>query len=89
MGDKKLEALSFLLQPFILQILRELRSGPKRFGDLKKHVKNDRTLSLKLGRLQDNKLASVAHLKSERGYANFYVLTKKGRRTLEAVEKIG
>ncbi len=89
MGKQKLETLSFILKPFVLDVLRELKNGPKRFSDLKKCVKNDRTLSLKLAKLQDYKLVSVAHMKAEKGYANFYVLSKKGRRTLDAVEKIG
>ncbi len=84
MRDKKLG----VLQPFILDILRALANGPKRFVDLKRYVKNERTLSLKLSRLQDYGLVKMDHVKVAGKYINRYDITAKGKTLLESLKKL-
>jgi DNA-binding HxlR family transcriptional regulator len=84
MKDKKLG----VLQPYILDILRALVNQPKRFGELKKYVKTDRTLSLKLSRLQDYGLVKMDHVKVDGKYINRYSITNKGKSILESLKSI-
>ncbi len=84
MTDKKLG----VLQPYILDILRALANGPKRFGDLKRYVKTERTLSQKLSRLQDYGLVKMDHVKAEGKYINRYGITAKGKDILESLKKL-
>lgn len=84
MKDKKLG----VLQPSILDILRALAKGPKRFGDLKRYVKNERTLSLKLSSLQDYGLVGVDHVKVKGKYINRYGITAKGKDILASLKKL-
>ena len=88
MKDKNPDILNFILQPFILDILEMLRIGPKRFGEFKNKITNERTLSLKLTKLQDYEFIVVNHKKTKNGYFNFYTLTTKGRRVVKAVDKL-
>ncbi|MDE1825626.1 MAG: hypothetical protein KGH61_03505 [Candidatus Micrarchaeota archaeon] len=59
MGDKKLDTLQIILRPYTLDLLKGLKETPERFGNLKKYVKNERTLSLKLSKLQDYGLVEL------------------------------
>ena len=84
MKDKKLG----ILQPYILDILHALVNQPKRFGDLKRYVNNERTLSLKLSRLQDYGLIKMEHVKVDDKYINRYNITNKGKGILESLKKL-
>ncbi|MDE1824945.1 MAG: winged helix-turn-helix transcriptional regulator [Candidatus Micrarchaeota archaeon] len=88
MGYGKLRILNLVLQPYVLEVLRELKNNPKRFKELQKFVKNERTLSLKLAKLQDYKLVEMTHLKTDGKYVNFYMITNLGKEVLTAIEDI-
>ena len=84
----KLQMLNLILQPYVLEILRELKKNPKRFKELQKFVKNERTLSQKLAKLQDYRLVGMTHLKADGRYVNFYIITNLGKEVLRAIENI-
>jgi DNA-binding HxlR family transcriptional regulator len=88
MKDEKLEILQIVLKPYTLGILRTLTDKPMRYGDLKKQVKNDRTLSLKLSALQDHGLIKMVHVKDNGKYVNLYEITNKGKSILEGLKRI-
>ncbi len=50
---------------------------PKRFNDLVKLVKSRRTLTIKLGKLMKLDLIEYYPLKTSKGYANSYIISKK------------
>lgn len=88
MKEEKLDLLKLVLKPYTLGILKTLMGKPMRYGDLKKQVKNDRTLSLKLSTLQDQGLIRMIHVKSNGKYVNLYEITNKGKRMLEGLKRI-
>lgn len=88
MKDEKLEILQIVLKPYTLGLLRALTSKSMRYGDLKKQVKNDRTLSLKLSVLQDHGLIKMVHVKSSGKYVNLYEITSKGKSILEGLKRM-
>lgn len=88
MKAKKLEMLQIILKPYTLNILQTLVNQRKRYSDLKKQVKNDRTLSLKLSTLQDHGLIKMVHVKISGKYVNLYEITNDGKNLLERLKRI-
>ncbi|MDE1833106.1 MAG: winged helix-turn-helix transcriptional regulator [Candidatus Micrarchaeota archaeon] len=87
-SDRKLDVISLALEPYVLQILESLDNGPKRFKDLFEKVKNKRTLSKKLVKLQDFGLVEAMHSRVNEGYVNQYKITKAGKELIDAIESI-
>ncbi len=87
MEDKRLELVHLVMEPYVLDMLHAL-DKPKRFSDLIAYVKNRKTLSIKLSRLLKHELIEHFPLKVEKGYANSYIISKKGRKLLKGLEKI-
>ena len=86
MQDKKFDIFYIIFSPYVLEILRELENGPKRFRDLKKLVKSEQTLSTKLDKLMKNKVIEFAPVLTGEGYANGYKLSSKGTSVLAKLD---
>jgi len=80
MKEEKLDLLKIVLKPYTLGILKTLMGKSMRYVDLKKQVKNDRTLSLKLSTLQDQGLIRMIHVKSNG--------KQKGKSILDGLKRI-
>lgn len=87
MNASRFDLVQLVMQPYVLDILKALRK-PKRFNDLLKHVKNRKTLSLKLPKLMKYGLIEHYPLKTENGYVNSYIVSKKGKEIVNKLEKI-
>ena len=87
MDEGKLDILQLVMQPYVLTLLKAL-SKPKRFNDLIKLFKSRRTLTIKLSKLKGMGLIEYCPLKTEKGYANAYVISKKGREFIMKLEKL-
>jgi DNA-binding HxlR family transcriptional regulator len=87
MKERKLDTLQLIMQPYNLDILTAL-SSPKRFNDLIKYVKNRKTLSLKLPKLMEHGLIEDYPFKTEKGYVNSYVISKKGKELIKKLNKL-
>ena len=85
--DKKEDVRDLVLQPYVLDILRELKT-PKRFNDLVKVIKNKGTLTIKLTKMKEFGLIKTVPMKVEDNYANSYVVSKKGEALLKKLEEI-
>jgi DNA-binding HxlR family transcriptional regulator len=88
MKAKRLEILQIILKPYTLDVLKAVASQRKRYNDLKKQVKNDRTLSLKLSTLQDYGLIRMVHVKLNGKYVNLYEITSEGKKFLERLKTL-
>jgi len=88
MEQRNRSILQLILQPYTIDLLHAVESGPKRFSDLKKHVKNDMTLSAKLSKLVGYGLIEIVPLKTGKRYTNGYIITKKGKNIVANLEKI-
>jgi DNA-binding HxlR family transcriptional regulator len=88
MSYSKDEVLNAILQPYILDILRSLKERPKRYGELKNEVKNDRTLSLKLSKLQDYGFIEFVHIKVDTKYVNCYTITPTGKKIIDVLKRL-
>jgi DNA-binding HxlR family transcriptional regulator len=87
MKDSKRDLLQLLLEPYVIDLLTAL-SKPKRFNDLVKYVKSRQTLTLKLSKLLKQGLIEHFPLKIKEGYANSYVISKKGKALVAKLEKL-
>lgn len=87
MKDAGFDLKDFVLQPYVLAILKELRK-PKRFNDLAKTIRNRGTLTAKLSKMKTLGLVQTLPKKVQDNYANFYVLSKKGKALLAKLEKL-
>ncbi|MGI0141042.1 MAG: winged helix-turn-helix transcriptional regulator [Candidatus Micrarchaeales archaeon] len=87
MDNAKFDIVQIIMQPYILDLLKELKK-PRRFNDLRKTVKNGRTLTLKLQRLRKYGLIEDFALKTEKGFVNSYIISKKGKDIISKLEKI-
>lgn len=88
MREAKQDILNVLFEKYSIQLLRLLNDKPMRFTEIQKHIKNARTLSLKLMKLQENGLIEVAPVKVEGKYVNSYKISKKGKEIVKTLEKI-
>lgn len=88
MKSEKKDLLTFLLERYVLDILNILKHSPKRFSDLKKSIKNERTLSLKLSKLLDFGLIEPAPIKIKGRYVNSYMISQKGRDAVKKLERM-
>ncbi|MDE1870095.1 MAG: winged helix-turn-helix transcriptional regulator [Candidatus Micrarchaeota archaeon] len=86
--SEKLDVLSLLLKSYFLSLLNELSKSPRRFKELRKHVPNDATLSVKLKELRASGLIEIKPAKVGDSYANYYLLSRRGKRALEIMSKI-
>lgn len=84
MKKESFDVVQLAMEPYMLDILNILNE-PKRFNGLIKCVKNRKTLSLKLPKLLKYGLIEYYPIKTDKGYANSYVISKKGR---ELVKKL-
>ena len=84
---EKLEILRLLTQAYVVNILEVLKT-PKRFKELTKICKNERTLTLRLKMLQEKGLITTIPVKDRGKFFNSYVLTDKGKKVLEFAKKI-
>ena len=84
---KKIDAIKLLARPYILELLEGLKS-PKRFKDLKRICKNDKTLAKRLKELREFGLVDVVPLKEKGKFVNFYTITKKGKVLLKKIKEL-
>jgi DNA-binding HxlR family transcriptional regulator len=87
MKSKKSDIEGFILQLYVLDLLRALKT-PKRFNDLTKTIKNKGTLTIKLTKMKDLGLIKVVPRKIDGVYTNSYVMSKKGKVVLNKLEEI-
>jgi len=87
MRKESFDIVQLAMEPYVLDILNALKE-PKRFNDLIKYVKNRKTLSLKLPKLLKYGLIEHYPLKTDKGYANSYVISKKGKEVVKSLDKL-
>lgn len=87
MREGSFDIVKLAMEPYVLDILNALNE-PKRFNDLIKYVKNRKTLSLKLPKLMKYGLIEYHPIKTDKGYANSYIISKKGRELVEKLNKL-
>ncbi len=75
---------NLVLQPYIVDILKELRQ-PKRFTDLHVKIKSRQTLSVKLKSLSRTGLIKQTPLLVKGKYANAFVISEKGKKLLKVL----
>jgi len=82
------EVLRIVFQSYSLQILKMIKQGPKRFGELRIEVKTRQTLSTRLANLIEYGLIEVVPIKVKGRFANYYRITKNGEHLLMGISKI-
>ena len=87
MKEEKFDLVKLTMEPYVLDILNIL-DKPKRFNELAGYIKNRKTLSLKLPKLMKYGLIEYAPMKTDKGYANAYIITKKGKDLVEKLNKL-
>jgi len=87
MKSKKSDMKDFILQIYVLDLLRALKT-PQRFNDLTKTIKNKGTLTIKLSKMKELGLIKTVPRKIEDTYTNSYVVSKKGKVVLKKLEEI-
>jgi DNA-binding HxlR family transcriptional regulator len=87
MKPNKTDVRNLVLQPYVLDILKELKS-PKRFSELTKIIGNKGTLTIKLSRMKELGLIYTMPLAVDGNYVNSYVVSKKGEVILKKLEEI-
>lgn len=85
MKEDKISVVKLVLEPYVLDILKELSKSPKRFSALSKICKNERTLSKKLRLLEESELLENTPLKVGNKYVNSYTITSRGKSILKAI----
>ncbi len=85
--DAKLDLIKLIAQPYAIDILKGLDT-PKRYNELKKICKNDRTLTKRLKTLQGKDLIEPVAVKKGSKYLNFYKITDRGKNLLSKVESL-
>ena len=83
----KTDVRNIILQPYVVDILRELKS-PKRFNDLMKVIKNKGTPTIKLSKMKEFGLIKTVPVKVDDNYVNSYVVSERGRIILKKLEEI-
>jgi len=83
----KFDVVQLVMQPYVLDMLNALNK-PKRFSDLLKYVKNRKTLTLKLSKLLKQELIEHYPMKVKEGYANSYIISKKGREIIDKLDRM-
>lgn len=86
MKESKLDVLKLVMQPYVLPLLNAL-DKPKRFNDLVRLFKSRRTLTIKLSKLKKMGLIEYSPIETNKGYANGYVVSKKGKELLRRLKK--
>jgi DNA-binding HxlR family transcriptional regulator len=84
----KLDVLRLVLQPYALDVLHSLAGQPKRFSELAKEVKNERTLSLNLVKLIDSGLIKTVSKKKDGKFINYYSISERGKKMLAKLERL-
>ncbi len=87
MKEGRFDIVQLAMQPYVLNLLNAL-DKPKRFNDLVRLVKSRRTLTIKLGKLMTHELIEYYPLKTNKGYANAYIISNKGKQLLKGLEKL-
>ncbi|MDE1846147.1 MAG: winged helix-turn-helix transcriptional regulator [Candidatus Micrarchaeota archaeon] len=82
------DTLKVVLQPYVMGLLWLCRNTPKRFKNLREYVRNERTLSQKLQKMQRYGLLDVAPVKIEGKYVNSYRTSKMGTEMVQKLERI-
>ena len=85
--QKRLDPRDIILQRYVLDILRELKT-PKRYGELHDKIKTKRTLSTKLSKLKKYGLIKVTPIQVGNRYVSSYVITNKGRKINEVLKRL-
>ncbi|HVA83220.1 MAG TPA: winged helix-turn-helix transcriptional regulator [Candidatus Aquilonibacter sp.] len=88
MKEGKVDVLNVILEKYSIQILRLLDGKPMRFMEIQEHIKNARTLTLKLTKLQKSGLVEAAPIKVEGKYVNSYKISKRGHEIVKTLKKI-
>lgn len=87
-GNQKWKCLQEVAKPYALDILEELRGGPMRFSELKKVCLSQKTLTIRLHELEDyDMIERVIEKPRKQKIKVFYVLTPKGKQTIELALK--
>lgn len=87
MKESKFDAVQLVMQPYVLTLLKALDKA-KRFNELTELFKSRRTLTIKLSKLKKTGLIEYCPIETERGYANAYIISKKGKELVKKLEKI-
>lgn len=87
MEEGKYSIVQLAMQPYVLKLLNAL-DKPQRFNDMVKLVRSRRTLTIKLNKLMDSGLIEYYPLKTVKGYANSYVISKKGKEIVRKLNKM-
>lgn len=87
MKETRFDLKGFVLQSYVLDVLKELKS-PKRFSNLAVKVQNRGTLAVKLSKMKKLGLIQTVAMKVDDSYVNSYTLSKKGKRLLKVLEKL-
>jgi len=85
--EGRLDVLKLVMQLYVLSILNAL-DKPKRFNDLLGFFKSRRTLTIKFSKLKKMGLFEYSPIETDKGYANGYAISKKGKELLRWLEKI-
>jgi len=88
MKEGKQDVLKVILEKYSIQILRLLDEKPMRFMEIQRHIKNARTLTLKLIKLQESGLVEAAPIKVEGKYVNSYKISKKRHEIVKTLKRI-
>jgi DNA-binding HxlR family transcriptional regulator len=83
----KADIRDIILQRYVLDILRELKS-PKRYGGLQKKIRTRRTLSSKIAKLRGHGLIEVTPILVGNRYVSSYALTEKGKKIIRLLEEM-
>ena len=86
MEESKFDTLKLAMQPYVLTLLNAL-DEPKRFNDLLGLFKSRRTLTIKLSKLKEMGLIEYYPMETERGYANAYIISKKGKKLIGSLKR--
>jgi DNA-binding HxlR family transcriptional regulator len=87
MEESKLDVLKLVMQPYVLPLLNAL-DKPKRFNDLMGLFKSRRTLTIKLSKLKKMGLIEYSPIETDKGYANGYAISKKGKEFIKKLNKL-
>jgi DNA-binding HxlR family transcriptional regulator len=87
MATGKLPIRDVVLQPYVIEILKELKQ-PKRFKDLQDRITTQQTLSVKLSKLKNYGLVATVPIMVKGKYVNGYVLSETGKKIIRILEML-
>ena len=79
---------ALVFKRYAIQILRLIGEKPKRFSELRKEIRNKRTLSSRISELLEFGLVEIIPVRVGQKYANYYKLTTKGKEIIKLLKRI-